>query len=110
MSFEWQGQLIETDQEGFLKHRYQWTEAIANEMARIEGIELSKEHWTLMNYLREYFEDYDIAPPMRIMIKIMVAEYGSSGVNSRYLHPLFPLGPAKQGSRLAGLPKPKNCR
>jgi len=110
MSIEWQGKEIETDAEGFLKHQYQWSESLANKLAQSEGIELSDEHWTLMNYLREYYEDYDIAPPMRIMVKIMSNEYGEDKINSRYIHQLFPGGPAKQGSRFAGLPKPKNCR
>ena len=109
MSFEWQGQMIETNKEGFLLSQYQWNEELAIEMAKQEGIELTAEHWTLMHYLREYYEDYDIAPPMRVMVKIMSNEYGKDKVNSRLLHKLFPQGPAKQGSRFAGLPKPKNC-
>ena len=109
MSFEWQGQKIETDQEGFLLSQYLWSEELAHEMARQEGVVLTAEHWTLMHYLREYYEDYDIAPPMRIMIKIMSQEYGKDKINSRWLYQLFPQGPAKQGSRFAGLPKPKNC-
>lgn len=109
MSFEWQGHIIETDKEGFLKNQYQWSQELACELAKKEGITLVSEHWTLMDYLREYYEDYDIAPPMRVMIKIMSIEYGKEAINSRVLHRLFPKGPAKQGSRIAGLPKPKNC-
>lgn len=108
-TFKWQGQNIVTDKEGFLKSQYQWTEELANELGRREGVELTDQHWTLMNYLREYYEDYDIAPPMRVMVKVMVKEYGKDSISSRVLHELFPNGPAKQGSRFAGLPKPKNC-
>ena len=109
VGFEWQGQDIATDKEGFLLNRYQWSESLAYELARREGVELSSMHWTLMHYLREYYEDYDIAPPMRIMIKVMTLEFGKEAVNSRVLHQMFPGGPAKQGSRFSGLPKPKNC-
>ncbi len=109
MSFEWQGQTIPTDKEGFLQSKYLWNEELAHEMARREGVELTAQHWTLMHYLREYYEDYDIAPPMRIMVKVMSQEYGKEAINSRVIHQLFPAGPAKQGSRFAGLPKPKNC-
>lgn len=109
MSFEWQGQTIATDKEGFLRSKYQWDEELAHEMARREGVELSAHHWTLMHYLREYYENYDIAPPMRIMIKVMSKEHDVDVINSRMIHALFPSGPAKQGSRFAGLPKPKNC-
>lgn len=106
---EWQGQQIPTDKDGFLRNQYQWSEELAHSMALAEGIELSAEHWVLIHYLREYYEDYNIAPPMRIMVKIMANEFGADTINSRFLHSLFPDGPARQGSRLAGLPKPKNC-
>jgi len=110
MSVKWAGQEIETDAEGFLQNQYQWSTELANELARLEGVVLTRQHWTLMNYLREYFEIYDIAPPVRMMVKIMSEEYGKENINSRVLQQLFPQGPAKQGSRFAGLPKPKNCR
>lgn len=105
---EWQDKQLAVDKEGFLINQYDWCHELAKELARLEGVTLSQEHWELMNYLREYHEDYDIAPPMRMMVKLMTREFGDK-VNSRYLQTLFPLGPAKQGSRFAGLPKPKNC-
>ncbi len=92
---EWQGQKIAVDKEGFLLNQYQWSADLAEEMARREGLELSAEHWELMHYLREYYEDYDIAPPMRIMVKVMAKAFGSEQANSRFLHQLFPAGPAK---------------
>lgn len=109
MSFVWNGIQIETDQEGFLSNSFQWSQELAVELAKREGINLTPQHWTLMNYLREYYEIYDIAPPMRMMVKMMSEEYDKEQINSRVLQNLFPKGPAKQGSRFAGLPKPKNC-
>jgi len=109
MSFTWNNQELETDAEGFLKNNFLWDVDLAAAMALSEGVTLTKQHWTLMHYLREYYEIYDIAPPMRMMVKIMANEYGKDQINSRVLQQLFPKGPAKQGSRFAGLPKPKNC-
>ena len=105
---EWQGDQFAIDKEGFLINQYEWSQELAIELARLEGVTLNAEHWELMHYLREYHEDYDIAPPMRMMVKLMAKTFGDK-VNSRYLQMLFPQGPAKQGSRFAGLPKPKNC-
>jgi len=109
MSFTWNDQELETDTEGFLKNSYLWDADLAAAMALSEGVTLTEQHWTLMHYLREYYEIYDIAPPVRMMVKIMANEYGKENINSRVLQQLFPKGPAKQGSRFAGLPKPKNC-
>ena len=105
---EWQGRQFAVDKEGFLINQYEWSQELALELAQLEGVTLSEEHWELMHYLREYHEDYDIAPPMRMMVRLMTKAFGDK-VNSRYLQALFPQGPAKQGSRFAGLPKPKNC-
>lgn len=105
---QWQGKKLAVDKEGFLLNHYEWNHELATEMARLEGIQLNHEHWELINYLREYHEDYDISPPMRMMVTLMKNAFGEK-VSSHYLQALFPLGPVKQGSRFAGLPKPKNC-
>lgn len=105
----WKEQNLETDKEGFLLSNTFWDEELAAHMASIEGVELTEEHWEVMHYLREYYENYDIAPPMRMMVEIFAKRFGREKASSRYLQKLFPQGPAKQGSRFAGLPKPKNC-
>ncbi len=106
---EWRGKQIPTRKEGFLESVYDWSEDLAVHMAALEDVELTDEHWEIMHYIREYHEDYEIAPPMRMMVKVFAKKFGDENANSRYLHQLFPLGPAKQGSRFVGLPKPKNC-
>ena len=59
----------EIDEEGFLLKIADWTEEIALEMAAEDDIELSSEHWEVINFLREYFEEYEFAPAVRILTK-----------------------------------------
>ena len=99
----------EIDEEGFLLKIDDWTEEIAIVMAAEDDIELSSEHWEVINFLREYFEEYEFAPAVRILTKAIAKKLGNDKGNSRYLYSLFPYGPAKQGCRFAGLPKPTGC-
>jgi len=109
MSIEFKGQTLETDQEGFIQDISQWSPELAEYMAEKDDIELSEDHWEVINYIREYYEDYRIAPAVRILIKAMGRRLGRDKGNSRYLYRLFPYGPAKQACRYAGLPKPTGC-
>ena len=99
----------EIDEEGFLLKITDWSEEIALAMAAEDDIELSSEHWEVINFLREYFEEYEFAPAVRILTKAIAKRLGHDKGNSRYLYSLFPYGPAKQGCRFAGLPKPTGC-
>jgi tRNA 2-thiouridine synthesizing protein E len=47
----------EVDEEGFLVNLADWNEDIAKEMAKSDDIELTDEHWDVINFLREYFEE-----------------------------------------------------
>ena len=99
----------EIDEEGFLLKIDDWTEEIAIAMAAEDDIELSSEHWEVINFLREYFEEDEFAPAVRILTNAIAKKLGNDKGNSRYLYSLFPYGPAKQGCRFAGLPKPTGC-
>ena len=99
----------EVDEEGFLVNLGDWTEEIAVEMAKGDEIELSEEHWDVINFLRGYFEEYQIAPAVRVLTKAIAKKMGKDKGNSKYLYSLFPYGPGKQGCRFAGLPKPTGC-
>ena len=99
----------EIDEEGYLLKIADLSEEIAIAMAAEDEIELSLEHWEGINFLREYFEEYEFAPAVRILTKAIAKKLGNDKGNSRYLYSLFPYGPAKQGCRFAGLPKPTGC-
>ncbi len=99
----------EIDEEGFLLDISDWNKDIAIAMANEDDIELSTEHWEVINFLREYFDEYKFAPAVRVLTKAIAKKLGNDKGNSRYLYSLFPYGPAKQGCRFAGLPKPTGC-
>ncbi|MBS1269176.1 MAG: Sulfurtransferase TusE [Gammaproteobacteria bacterium] len=109
MSLEYKGRTLETDKDGFLQDMSEWSPEIAEHMAALDDLALGEDHWEVINYIREYYEDYRIAPAVRILIKVMGRRLGRDKGGSRYLYRLFPHGPAKQACRYAGLPKPTGC-
>ena len=94
---------VELNDEGFFVHPEQWTEDMAPELARREGItELTDAHWTVIRFMRaEYFEK-GTGPTVRALGK-------TSGVSIKDLYQLFPKGPAKVAAKIAGIPKPRGC-
>ena len=109
MPIELNGKTIETDEEGYLMSRSDWTEELAKEMAHLDNCELNENHWEVLNFLREYYEEYQIAPAVRVLTKAIGKKLGADKGNTKYLYELYPGGPAKQACKIAGLPKPTGC-
>ena len=107
--FEFAGRTIETDPQGYLKQHQEWQPAMVELLAAQEGIVLSSEHWEVVQFVRDFYLKYNTSPAMRPLVKAMAKELGADKGNSRYLFRLFPKGPAKQATKLAGLPKPAKC-
>ncbi|HCH7895303.1 sulfurtransferase TusE [Raoultella ornithinolytica] len=107
--FIFEGNEIETDSEGYLKETTQWNEAMAEVIAWQEGITLSVEHWEVVRFVREFYLEFNTSPAIRMLVKAMANKFGEEKGNSRYLYRLFPKGPAKQATKIAGLPKPVKC-
>jgi TusE/DsrC/DsvC family sulfur relay protein len=107
--FSYQGKEFEMDEDGFLMDWESWEEGMAPELAKIEGVELDDRHWEIIKYLREYYIKYQIAPPIKMLVKEMARAFGPEKGNTKYLYQLFPGGPAKQACKFAGLPKPTGC-
>lgn len=103
------GNTIETDEEGYLTNRNEWSEDVAKEMAKVDNCELTPNHWEVLNFLREYYDEYQIAPAVRVLTKAIGKKLGPEKGNSKYLYELFPYGPGKQACKYAGLPKPTGC-
>ena len=108
-SIEANGKTYETDEEGYLADLNSWDKDVAEVMARADDCELTENHWEVINFLREYYEEYQIAPAVRVLTKAIGKKLGKEKGNSKYLYELFPYGPAKQACKYAGLPKPTGC-
>lgn len=109
MPLEVNGKSFETDEEGYLATLSDWQPELANAMAEADGAELEENHWEVINFLRSYYEEYQIAPAVRVLTKAIGKRLGKDKGNSKYLYELFPYGPAKQACKYAGLPKPTGC-
>jgi tRNA 2-thiouridine synthesizing protein E len=103
------GKTIETDEEGYLANLSDWNEEVANEIAKAENVTMTENHWEVVNFLREYYNEFQIAPAVRVLTKAIGKKLGPDKGNSKYLYELYPYGPAKQACKIAGLPKPTGC-
>jgi len=109
MGIEVNGTTYETDEEGYLINLADWNEDIAGVIATQENVEMTSSHWEVVNFLRDYYNEYQIAPAVRVLTKAIGKQLGADKGNSKYLYELFPYGPAKQACKIAGLPKPTGC-
>lgn len=100
---------IEFDEEGYLLDLSQWSEALAEEIAAKEQLELTDAHWEILRVLRGFYEQFEVSPAMRPLVKAVTKELGSEKGKSIYLMKLFPGSPPKLAAKIAGLPKPANC-
>ncbi len=103
------GKSFEVDEEGYLVNLADWDENVAAYLAQEEKVEMTDSHWEVVNFLREYYSEYQIAPAIRVLTKAVAKKLGPDKGNNKYLYELFPYGPAKQACKIAGLPKPTGC-
>lgn len=103
MAYLIDGESVETDEQGFLLEPDYRDEAV-KAIAAAEGIELTDAHWTVVRYLREQYREHGHTPNFRTMLKELAQLM--PGCDSKSLYDLYPVGPAKQGAKVAGLPQP----
>lgn len=97
------GKEIEFDEEGFMVNPDDWTEEIAQILAKEEGIaQLETSHWKVIEFSRADFRTKGEAPGLRRITK-------EGGVPTKEIYQLFPKGPAKKVARISGLGKPHGC-
>jgi TusE/DsrC/DsvC family sulfur relay protein len=94
---------VDRDAEGFFVHPEQWSEDMAPQIARENGIpQLTDRHWQVIRFMRRTYLENGAAPSIRRLGK-------ASGVPIKELYELFPKGPAKLAAKIAGIPKPRGC-
>ena len=94
---------IEIDEDGFIQEPERWDDKMADDLAKTEeAYPLSEDAWKLVRYLRNYYLEFEIAPPIRKLTK-------DNNMSLKYIYEMFPSGPAKGACKVAGLPKPTGC-
>jgi tRNA 2-thiouridine synthesizing protein E len=97
------GTTVDVNEEGYFTQPDQWTEAMAPVLAQEEEIgELTDGHWKVINFLRQDYQEKGTMPTIR-RVK------NAGGIPTKELYDLFPGGPLKKSSKIAGLPKPASC-
>ena len=98
------GMEVEIDEDGFIQEPEKWSKDMAEDLAQEESsaVPMETDHWTLVQYIRDYYLKFEVAPPVRMLCK-------KTGFDLKKLYELFPKGPAAGACKVAGLPKPTGC-
>ncbi len=97
------GKTLTLDEDGFIQEPEQWDKAVAEALAKTEGVDaMTDDHWKVVDYLRNYYLEYESAPMIRMVCK-------QTGFKLKEIYDLFPSGPAKGACKVAGMPKPTGC-
>ena len=96
------GHTVELDKEGFMTRAADRTRQVGEAISEQVNIELTPEHWKLIEFAREDFGKKNTSPGLRRISKF-------TGTGMKDIYRLFPKGPGKLIARIAGLPKPKSC-
>lgn len=102
---EIEGRHIRIDQERYLVDPGDWTAAVAEHMAELDGVELGDDHWLLIDFLHRFYTEYQIAPEMPVLSRNLCKDQNDCRWTRKYIKQLFPDG-AKTACRYAGLPAP----
>jgi len=94
--------LPERDGDGYLTDMNAWSPEIGQAMADADGVELSDDKWTQINAARDYYNQFNVVPPIRKFAKHI-------GVDKKDVFQLWMTGPMKPITKYGGLPKPTGC-
>jgi tRNA 2-thiouridine synthesizing protein E len=93
------------DDEGYLVEPLEWNEEQAQSFARQESIQLTQDHWEVIRFMRDYYQEHQVAPDARFVIRHLSDRMGGASRNK--LFELFPYGYVKQACRIAGMKRPR---
>ncbi len=98
---------IKTDDDGFLLDPEDWSEEVAEFIAKKENIELTGERWKLIRLIRDYYFDKGSVPELRRILSRLKQDLGEEKATRKYVYNLFPYGYGQQGCKIAGMRQPK---
>lgn len=102
---EVEGRYIEIDMDGFLVDHAEWSKAVTEQMAALDGLDLGDDHWLLIDFLNRFYNEYEVAPELPVLARNLCKDQHDCRWTRRYIKQLFPNG-AKTACRYAGLPAP----
>jgi tRNA 2-thiouridine synthesizing protein E len=106
MAYTAKGKTIEATETGFLLSQEEWDKDVAEAIAAAEGLELTPDHWDVIEYLRDaYFNHNGEQPNNRAILKAMQEKWQGRTVDNKTLFDLYPGNPSKQAGKIAGLPE-----
>jgi len=98
----------ERDNEGYIVDPEDWNEAIAEELAAEESLELTEDYWPILHFMRDYWNEHKVAPDVRHVIKFLAEEQGQKKTQAKQtIFELFPYGYVKQACKIAGMQRPR---
>ena len=98
---------IDTDEEGYLVDPADWSEAVAEELARRENLRLEPLHWKVIRFMREQLDSRQVAPDARHVIRHLAEDLGLGDQARKRLFELFPYGYVRQACKIAGMRRPR---
>lgn len=101
------GKTIETDEEGFLLDPSEWDRTLAEHIARGEQLDMTAERWTVVDFVREHFDQRGTVPEARFVLKFLEQRFGKERATRKFLQELFPYGYGQQACKIAGMRKPR---
>lgn len=101
--------LLNVDKHGYLINLADWNAEMAQVLAQQDNLILTDDHWQVINFLRNFYLQYNTMPTMRVLVKELAKQLNAEKSNGIYLNNLFPKGLMRQASKVAGLPKPTRC-
>ncbi len=106
MAYEVNGNTLEATDNGYLVDLDRWNNDVAQAIAQAEGLDLTQDHWDVIEYLRDaYFNHNGEQPNNRAILKAMQNKWPDRMVDNKTLFDLFPGNPSKQAGKIAGLPE-----
>lgn len=99
---------VSTDEEGYLVNPDDWNKEVAIQFASEENLELGDDHWTVINFIRESYEEHKITPDIRHAVKHLASVLGCDKKEAKKrMFKLFPYGYVKQSCKIAGMKRPR---
>jgi TusE/DsrC/DsvC family sulfur relay protein len=100
-------QTIDVDEEGYLVDPADWSDQVAQELARREKLRLEPLHWQVIAFMRGFLEQRQVAPDARYVIRHMAEALGLGARARVRLFELFPNGYVRQACKIAGMRRPR---